>query len=450
MNHPYPESNASTDLPPEPPAPSEESAFWRRLPQLLRWIGGLSLFGSALAFLMGGWMNAEPLFRYYSFFALTSALAAAGVFCGLRLREDKGARTFLSLAAAFIPVLFCQLGAMVYAEFAGSASQFSEYMRLFQFDPIGVPLLAATVAISLALLGLYAYLGFSAMARSAAKPLTLVYLAGNATLLLPFRNEAVIAAIAFALLLALAAIDRKRFAPQSVLRTWDGRAMRSLLFAPFILLVLRNALLHDVSSLMLSLFSGAIAAFCFLALPPLSNRNAVKRFFQHCAIPPLFIAVLTLAEALVGIGSSRWVDSVITFAILPFAALLALFSRYTCDSGRSFRLIAAATAVGASFLQMNDVSGALPAAIAIAVSVATLAASYPLREKGLLALGLIGTLASLLYHVGYAATLYQANLWLSLAATGVAVILVASYFERHWQALISRGKTFRHALASWR
>lgn len=434
---------------PQPASDTNNKNIWSKLPQLLRWIGGISLLGSAITFLLGGWMDAEPLIRYYSFFALTSALSIAGVFCGLRLKEDKGARTFLSLGTAFIPVLFCQLGALVYAQTVGYTSQFSEYLEIFQFSPIGIPLLAGTIAIALVLLTFYAFAGFSAMARPAAKRLTAVYLAANSILLLPFRGDSIVAGLGFALLVGLVYMDRKYFSKITSLRTWDGRAMRALLYTPFGLLLLRSALLYSVSGVILSLLFAAIAALFFFGLPAAAKKISHKRFYQHISIAPLFLAWIYVAEPLINLVGNTGINNFATLIVLPFAGIVALLSRHTSDSGRSFRLLAGGTAVVAVILQMALGGGLVPAMIALGVSILLIILSYNIREKGLLFIGIAGTAISLIYHFRYAVEFYQSNLWLSLAGTGVAVILTASYIERNWQKLLGQGKDLRTQLSDW-
>lgn len=441
------EENESTDAPEN--HASDETRIWSRLPQLLRWIGGISLAGSAITFLLGGWMDAEPLIRYYSFFALTSALSLAGIFCGLKLKEDKGARTFLSLGTAFIPVLFCQLGAIVYAQFMGESSQFSEYFEIFQFSPIGIPLLAVTVGIALVLLSTYAFFGFSAMARPAAKKLTTLFILANATLLLPIRDELAVSVIGFALLGVLAMFDRKSFSKTSSLRTWDGRAMRSLMFAPFGLLIIRSVLLHETSSLLIGLFSASIATLFFFGMPQATNSIAWKRFYQHLSLIPISIAGISIGMPIaesIGFLDTDWIFHIF---ILPSVLLVLFLSHKTTESGRSFRFIAIATALVASTLQMVNIDGLVSAITALAVAISCTVYSYAIREKTVLTMGLIGTGISLAYHIRYAAEFYQSNLWLSLAATGVAVIMAASYVERNWQSLLAQGKGFRSKLDDW-
>jgi hypothetical protein len=98
------------------PEPEKKSRL-AALPALLRFLGAIVLVASAATFMLQSWPGMDHLMRYYSFLGFTVLLTGAGFFCGLRLKEDKGARTFLATAAAVIPVHFAQLGALIYSQF---------------------------------------------------------------------------------------------------------------------------------------------------------------------------------------------------------------------------------------------------------------------------------------------------------------------------------------------
>jgi uncharacterized membrane protein len=83
------------------------------LPKAMRWLGGIILTTAALTFIIQGWNDLNSIGRYYSFVQFSFVLTLCGIFCGVKVKEDKGARTFLGLATAMVPALFCQLGAMV-------------------------------------------------------------------------------------------------------------------------------------------------------------------------------------------------------------------------------------------------------------------------------------------------------------------------------------------------
>src|SRR5262249_35280272 len=78
----------------------------KMLPKILRYLGATTLGCSALSFAVQRVGELDSLGRFYSFLAFTCVLAACGFLCGVRLKEDKGARTFLSFSLVFIPALF--------------------------------------------------------------------------------------------------------------------------------------------------------------------------------------------------------------------------------------------------------------------------------------------------------------------------------------------------------
>jgi hypothetical protein len=86
-----------------------------KLGRLLRIIGSAVLIAAAMAFLVQRWGSMNDILRYVSFLGFTAVLTGAGFLCGVRIKEDKGARTFLSLAAGMVTVNFAQLGALIFS-----------------------------------------------------------------------------------------------------------------------------------------------------------------------------------------------------------------------------------------------------------------------------------------------------------------------------------------------
>jgi hypothetical protein len=225
--------------------------------------------------------------------------------------------------------------------------------------------------------------------------------------------------------------------------------MRVLLFVPFALILLRSVLLHEASNLLVGLFSASLATLLFFGLPQATESVFWKRFFQHLSLGPLAVACICLGLPIANRIDFFGTKGYFPFLVLPGVLLVIFLSHRTQESGRSFRFIAVTVALLAATLQMLFDEGLTTALIALLLAIGSTVYSYAIREKAILFMGLSGATVSLGYHVSFAADLYRSNLWLSLAATGVAVILAASYVERNWQRLIAQGKGFRHKLGDW-
>jgi len=445
-------SPAASEPPPLPSSPEEANAKvaerggWPALPKLLRWLGAITLLSSALTFLVGNWMQTDQVARYAYFLGFTGLLSACGYFCISRWKDDKGARTFFALGAALLPANFAQLGAMLYAKLDGEKS-FDGYREAFQFQAMETGTLLGVFAVALGLLIPLTYVGFAAMARKQAKLLTAVYLAANATLLITVRDANWVALIGFAMLGGLLWADRHYFAPQSRMRTWDGVAMRSLLFAPFGLLLGRNLVLHGAdSNAIYSLLCTTLAAVLFVGLPRCIKQEKHRWIPRVFALPPAFIAWSFLVTNFTKIDDNWAVQ-----LLLPWTIIAGLMSVRLGPMAREVRNLSALSAIFGVLLNLALIDSATASLLAVGTSLAVILVGYGARERWVFRFGLVGMGLGLVYHLRYAMELFQSDwLWVSLAGTGVAVLLASSYLERYGKQGLAAVRTLHHKVSGWK
>jgi hypothetical protein len=116
-------------------------------------------------------------------------LTGAGLVCGLSIRESRGARTFLALVVASVPVHFAVLGGLL-------QSQFPLDSTLTGNAPWNVD--SPVTAVWLAGLGVMTlipltWLSMLTLVRPHARRLTLTFIAVNMALLLPVRDPGSVA-----------------------------------------------------------------------------------------------------------------------------------------------------------------------------------------------------------------------------------------------------------------
>lgn len=427
------------------PTPAQ-SKGWPSLPKLLRWLGAITLLSSALTFLVSEWMHTDQVLRYGYFLGFTVLLSACGWFCITRWKDDKGARTFFALGAAILPAHFAQLGAMLFAKRDGQL-EFAGFRRAFEFAPPSWPELGWTLGVALAVLIPLTFLGFAAMARKQARSLTLIYLLGNATLLLTVRDPNLVALIGFFLLGGLVWADRRFFAPQSRMRTWDGVAMRTLLFAPFVLLVGRNLVLHpEQSDLLYSLLCATFSCLLYLGLPRLRQATPLAYASRTFALAPAFAAWYFLIESF-GVSGAYWLPLV----VLPCSLIAGLLSYGLGPAQREIRGFSATAAILTALWQLITVETPASSLLAVMTSLVVILVGYGMRERWIFRIGLLGMGMGLLYHLRYAIELYQSEwLWVSLAATGVLVLLGSSYLERYGRQGFSAIKALHIKVSGWK
>ncbi|MEO0796663.1 MAG: hypothetical protein AAFX93_15955 [Verrucomicrobiota bacterium] len=438
---------ADVEVTSETPEPKRE--FWPALPVLLRWLGAITLLSSAFTFILKDWMGTDQLLRYGQFVGFTVLLTGCGWFCITRWKDDKGARTFFGLTAALLPAHFAQLGGMFYANRRG-AEEFGGFRQAFSFEQLDSMTLWGTLGGALAILIPLTYFGFSAMARGHAKALTGVYLLANSILLITLRDPNLVAVVGFVMLIGLCWADHKLFAPHSRMRTWDGYAMRTLLFAPFALLVGRNLVLYpDTSNLLFSLIAAMASVLFYLILPHCTKSEGVRSGLRAIAVVPAVGAWYFAAEALVFQGAplGNWL---IPIMILPGCAIATLLSIRMGTLGGGVRRLAAITAIVGALVQLLTVGTATSSLIVLLTSLGVIIGGYSMKDRIYFRTGLVGFGLGLLYHLRYATEIWHSDyLWVSLAAVGVIVILGSSYIERYGRNGVRWTRTLHQKVSEW-
>lgn len=419
-----------------------------RISRVMRVLGAIVLIASAVSFAMQSWAGMEALGRYYTFLGFTAILSAAGVFCGLRMKEDKGARTLLALAAAFLPAHFVQLGALVLSVTSGT--------------PAGIPaffvLKAPTLAAALTALGIatplliaIAFFGFSAMTRSEAKRLTLHYVLANVALLIPVRGPSIVGLFALILFIDLVTLDVTQLMRREVMRTLDGIFARVMLFVPVVCLLFRNLVLYDGTALMLSAMLAMTAITLLVLLPRNMKRADAISLSEALSFVAAGFSWQLFAQGTI-LGSSHTLahDYGTVIQYLPCALLFTVMSLFTRSDGSTYRRLASWLAIGAVVVQLFTVPGLLSSFLCVLTGVVTIIGAFSTRERGLLYSGAFGLMIGILYHLRYAAELYTISPWLSLAVTGVLIVVASSYVERNFRSIRERILSFRSQIIAWR
>lgn len=407
--------------------------------RLLRGVGAAILLAAASTFLLQHWEAGNDLARYGGLVGLTALLTAAGFFTGIRLGETKGARTFLSVAAAVVPAHFCILGGLVYSQFAwGALQSVPEYASWVAPSGAAALLTAAAAQFLLVPTALIALL---ALARSRARMLTAVFLGTNALLIVPSRDPQTVSMLLGAIVVGLAVFEHRVLQRDLALRTFEGVLVRGLLWAAPVLMALRSVLHYDLSAGFGFVVAASLAGLTF-GLSRLGRvDDRIRNLLEVAATVPAAAACVFGAVALEAAGLPD--AAVLPAAVLPFAGVLAALSFVTGGRPAPWRTAATLVAVGGTALNLAVFESALPAFVCLAVSIVGLGLGVAERRRGVALAGGAGALFALAHHVQAAIELYAWSSWGSLAALGVAVILAASLIERH-------PKGAQDPLAQWR
>ena len=412
----------------------------------LRAAGSVALVAALSTFLWQHWEAGSDLARASTLLAHTVGLAGAGLFCGLRARDGKAARTFLGLAGASLPILSCVAGGLVYSQLAREPLAELAGYATWVAPSLGTALLAGGTAFAVSIP--VALLAMGVFGRRCLAALAGALVAGNALLLLPTRDPDAIAAMAGLALVSLGVLEWRVLRREPSLANLEGGIARVLVAAPPVVLVGRHLLHYEPSALFVAVgwFATAVGLF---AVSWLERIPAPLRGLPRWgALVPAGWAAAALAGAVQDAGLTQGL--VVPFGAAAFGGQLALASFFAGDAdwGRSFRRIAATGFVGACVFNLLLVPGLVASIFAGVASIGLLAWGTLREQRPLQWAGAAGALGAVAVHVQHAMTLYAWSRWGSLALLGVVVILAASWVERVGPVALQRFEIWKRRLAA--
>lgn len=405
--------------PPLPPSPDvgtggleESTTNWPKISQVLRVLGAVSLALAAFTFLLGEAAKMEELDRYYLFLGFTGLLTGGGLFCAMRWSDSKGARTFLGLALAFVPVHFAYLGHLLFAP------DYAESVRV-TLGAISLPLLAGTT-----------FVAYSAFARRAAMPFAGVFMLANFAFLLPTREGPAIAAIATVLLLVQAVAARFTEGKDPVLRTLEGELVSVLPYLPILILLGRNIVHFDPEAYLMVASFVIAGALCFYRLPRMISAPWLVVLLQLAGIGMVTLGGWILVgeyfdEAFH--GSGVWGVYLLILVTGLITVGMSFFMRW---GGNVVRALSAVLCVTVAVFVMLGSDTALATLCSIGIGAAYLVAGLHQREQGVFTMGVLGLVAGVIVQIVRVILLTEAQPWVFLAIGGFLVVLIASALEK--------------------
>jgi hypothetical protein len=398
------------------------------LPILLRAAGSLVLLTAMSLFLFQHWNIGDDIQQYWMLLGFNALLALAGFTIGRLLGEAKGARTFLMLALAAVPINFAIMGAFLYSSYpldsfsiqypAFASWQLSESISLAL--PLVVGLLTAL---------LVSWLGFLVLARDAAPGLILTSLLVNTTLLIPVRSSDHIAWLVLALIPGLIYAIRQITRNKPAMKTFEGRIAQLLLLLPVGLIIGRSLWFYPVGSF----FYLTIALSVWWGLRIIGKRQSQNKVVnQWIEILSLIIAPI-IALLFTDLAIVNWEISYDTALHLFAYSLATLYFERSLlgnDNSARYRMIAsfvlAATAIGVLVVS----GGTTNAILCIANGLLVASLSYMMRNRMLLIMGTAAFIAGIGYQLWYAVEQFNISGWNSLAVIGCLTIFAGSLVEK--------------------
>jgi len=417
----------------------------QKLGQLFRWIGSLLLLGAGASFMLEGWQDFGSELRYLLFLAYVVGLAGLGVLLGWRVNEDKGARTFLSLAVAGIAAQSSQLGAMIHAMVSTENGSLPGAL-LYEAQGWGQILLNG--AATFLLLGPVAYLGFSALNRPQARIMTTAYLVACAALLIPIRHGLPVTLLFIAMAALALWIDARFIAGTTVGGTGEGVISRLLLLLPAVVLTVRTVF-YPQTDLFLGVTSALVGLLLFDMLPRFVKEDGQRTRIQALSTGPMVLGwyVITF-HSVPTLFDMKAAGPLLT--VLPLSLMLSALSLRSFGGGDAYRKLASVLTLIAMLAQLGIEPTLLSSSLCVALSILMVLTGFRSQERTVFASGIVGLLAGMGYHLRFALQLYAQSPWAALAATGLLVLLSASYLEKHAVRMFGRLVLLRQEMKAWK
>ena len=418
------------------------------LSQLLRGAGALIIIISAATFLFKHWTPGSDLQRYLFLLGFTGILSIGGLFCGLSLKESKGARTLLGLTLTVTPINFAVMGALLYSQFSwdGALTRLPGYATWIASSP-GMALLAAVGG--LAVLVPLGHFSFMALGHKRAKLFTGAFMLSNATLLLPTRQPNIVAVVFLLLVAVLTFSEVRTLGRETTLKTFEGYLSRAILWLPAAILIGRGCYFYTPSQLFVSVILFALATLSFILLPQLTDRERWQQGFQAAGALIAGVAWFNTANVII---RSPYISSrhEILVAALPLAGLLCLLSKYSQGTGDRYRRFAAIIAVFGVSLNLLAHTNFAAAMICLLISATVVFFGYLLEQKIIFVSGALGSLLAVGYQFKAAFHHFSLASWSSLMVIGVLIIISASVIERYHDRLRERMEQARYQFKQWK
>jgi hypothetical protein len=415
------------------------------LSNLLRGAGGLVIVAAFVTYLFQGWREGADLTRYLILLAHTGGLTLTGFALGHLLHEPRGARLFVALGLAAVPVNFAFLGGMTYDSLTwdaipSTARHAGDWLASAGtgFSPgVVLPLVAG----ALLLLALAVWLAFLVMARRSAPGLSGAYLSANAALLVPTREHAAIAALLIGLVLGLAWTVQQIRRRDPALATAEGLFARLVLMLPLMVLGGRTLWLYAPDAAFLT----TLSLVGYLGVRQLARAMGG----QSAGLGVLELVAVVLAGACAWLLLVALADAPDLTHPLVLPAAGAALAALLVDIGNLAPRRRSGYCATASLVVVLAVAGNLTldagfdtAFIALVCGLAVLAYGYDARQRLVFVLG-IGTALAGLGVIGHEAlSAFTLGGWTGLVALGVVTVIAGSVLERH-------GPAFKAAAARW-
>ena len=418
-----------------------------RIGTFLRYIGVAILVAATGTFMFQRWGDMTHLARYFTFLAFTAGICGAGLLCGLKIRENKGARTLLGAVVTLIPVHCAQIGAILYSRL-GQGVHASDYPTYLYWS---VPSLSDAVLVTvgglLALIPM-AYMAYSVLARNYARYLLVLGCGVSSMLLVPTRDP-VLVGIMLAVMATLAFVCECKFISVVELKTREAAVARAVPFLALAILIGRQCGLYVAPEFFIGMIFAITSAILFELLPRITLSKAVIGWSETASLYTTVFAAVFFGDGIINsfnLSNTVLAPLVLGLPVTVAFALMAARSRETAELFRRASAMGLFFTGGAELISNIGVDGCL---IALIIGVISVTFACINEKKWSLFVGVALTVLSL----GRGSILAVGSLafspWIILGVIGVGTILGASYLEKNFMGLRAGLFAARKKVSTW-
>jgi hypothetical protein len=426
-----------------------ESRRFSRIGRILRHVGIAVLVASAVTFLLQRWDGMEHVTRYLSFLGFTAMLCAGGLLTGLKIKEDKGARTLLGAVALLAPIHFAQLGAILFSRFGGEqvASSYPYYLH-WDVPSLGAAL--ATVVGGLMALLPMLYAACAVLVRQRAKSVFSATALVGVALLIPSREPHIMGALlAFVAVAALVSGSKLRRFPE--MRTVEGAVARSVPYLAVAVLAGRQAMLYQMPHFLMGVLQASITVGLLSMAGRLKERTRLSPLFEIIALPSALVSWILISSDLDVVFTVPAVWSVPLFGML-LVGILSVMERYVTYTAQGYRLTTALvfTVVGCIEALVFSQYGVVPSMFALVLGIGGVAWACVNERRLMLGGSMLVVFVSLGTAVYRAFGTVTISPWFALGAIGLFTIIGGSYLERNFARVSAVVTTSYGRVRQWK
>lgn len=398
------------------------------LTMIIRTLGVLIILGSGITLLLQEAVSWNQLGRFFGFQIFTVIVGTIGFILGKKFNEPKGSRALLGTTLALAPVIFCQLGGMLYASMNPNSVPSIDLPNMGKFVPESLLTVFFTTGYSAGFIYLFGLLLGLITLGTATNLLTVLYIVSNLLLMYPARHGEGLTYVLVAFLLVYIG-QLFYFRPYGIrARTTDSVILKSIYALPFMFFLGRTILFYPAEITSVFLFIGysitALSIFYFFKSSETLLPTIASTFFAALALETLYINILKLSYSF---------DAVFYFVFFGLVAGYALvLSNFVStsvlkDKAQRFAYLLFILAYGFGCVFFD---GYFVGILSIIGSILIVLDGLQNKSNPNLWIGILLGITALYRFLDGALELFSSYPWVSLGIVGIGMVVIASYLEK--------------------